>query len=67
MELPYALGADARGALIDAYRARGILGVAKRVSFLVGADGRIVRTYAKVSPAGHAAEVLRDVEAVTAG
>ena len=34
---------------------------AARISYLIGPDGRIVKTYAKVVPAEHAEEVLGDL------
>lgn len=34
---------------------------AKRISYLVGADGRVLKVYPKVSPAEHAQEVLKDL------
>ena len=36
-------------------------GYAKRISYLVGPDGKVIKAYAKVNPATHAAEVLQDV------
>ena len=33
----------------------------RRISYLIGPDRRIVKAYATVKPAGHAAEVLADV------
>ncbi|MGE5235949.1 MAG: peroxiredoxin [Acidobacteriota bacterium] len=36
---------------------------ARRISYLVGADGKIIRAYGDVSPAKHAAEVLADIKA----
>jgi peroxiredoxin Q/BCP len=41
--------------------------VAKRMSFLVGADGRIVKAYPQVTPASHAQEVLGDLAATSSG
>jgi len=35
---------------------------AKRISYLVGPDGRVVKAYENVSPGKHAAEVLRDAK-----
>jgi peroxiredoxin Q/BCP len=32
-----------------------------RISFLIAADGTILKTYPKVKPAEHAAEVLNDL------
>jgi thioredoxin-dependent peroxiredoxin len=34
---------------------------ARRISYLVGPDGRVVHVYADVDPAGHAARVLQDI------
>ncbi|HXQ20050.1 MAG TPA: peroxiredoxin [Candidatus Acidoferrales bacterium] len=35
--------------------------VARRISYLVGADGKVLRVYGAVTPATHAEEVLRDL------
>ena len=35
-------------------------GYAKRISYLVGGDGKVIKAYPKVNPATHAAEVLAD-------
>lgn len=37
--------------------------MARRISYLVSADGKVLRAYGAVDPASHAAEVLRDVHA----
>jgi len=39
--------------------------VARRISYLVGPDGKVVKVYAQVTPATHAQEVLADVSAAT--
>ena len=44
--------------------ARALLPLPKRVSFLVGADGRILKAYHKVNPKTHAAEVIEDYRAL---
>ena len=36
-------------------------GKAKRISYLIGSDGKIRRAYAKVKAAAHPEEVLRDL------
>lgn len=36
----------------------------KRVSFLVGGDGRVLKVYPKVDPATHAQEVLKDLQSL---
>lgn len=40
---------------------------ARRVSYLVGPDGKVVKAYPNVSPAAHAREVLADATAAKAG
>lgn len=56
--LPFRLIADADGHIAGAFGALGDGGYARRVTFLVGPDGRIDRVFAKVAPATHATEVL---------
>ena len=63
--LPFTLLADEDHAVADAYGAWGektnygktYLGIL-RSSFLVGPDGRVARVWPKVTPEGHATEVL---------
>lgn len=40
---------------------------ARRISYVIGPDGRIDRVYAKVSPQEHAAQVLADLAAAAPG
>jgi thioredoxin-dependent peroxiredoxin len=61
--LPFTLVADPSGAIQRAYRVPGVI-VAKRVSFLVGPDGKIARVWPVVDPAVHASEVLDAVAAL---
>ena len=59
--LQFALAADPNRTIADAYgvgRMLGVLPVFKRVSFLVGPDGRIVEVWPSVRPSTHAQEVL---------
>ena len=37
--------------------------VARRISYLIGPDGKVLRVYGAVNPATHADEVLRDLTA----
>lgn len=68
-DLGFPLLIDADHAVAEAYGSwvekqqygRTYMGVARR-TFLVGPDGRISRTWEKVSPAGHAAEVLAAID-----
>ncbi len=65
-DLAFPLASDADGAVVAAYGSwveksiygRTYMGI-DRSTFLVGADGRILRVWRKVKVPGHAAEVLR--------
>jgi peroxiredoxin Q/BCP len=46
--------------------ARAMIPFAKRISYLVGADGNVLVAYPKVDPATHAQEVLEDYRRLTA-
>ena len=39
-------------------------GTARRISYLIGPDGRVVKAYPKVNAATHPDEVLKDLETV---
>lgn len=39
---------------------------ARRISYLVGPDGRVLKAYANVNPSTHAQEVLEDLQALRA-
>ena len=56
--LPFPLVADEDGSIARAYGVPSTLGMTSRVTFLVGADGRIVRVWPEVDPGVHADEVL---------
>jgi peroxiredoxin Q/BCP len=57
-QLPFTLVADEDGNVARAYGVPSKLGMSSRVTFLVGADGRIARVWPDVDPAVHANEVL---------
>ena len=62
--LGFALASDQDRSIGQAYgvgRMMGVLPVARRQSFLVGPDGRVVETWPSVKPKNHAAEVLEAV------
>ena len=71
--LPFPLIADTETKLAQAF---GVFGEKKfmgrvydavhRMSFLIAADGTILKTYPKVKPDQHAAEVLEDLAKLTA-
>ncbi len=66
--LEFALASDAEGALTEAYGVwveksmygRKYMGI-ERSTFLVGADGKIAKAWAKVKIDGHAEEVLASI------
>ena len=62
--LPFPLVADEDGSVARAYGVPSTIGMSKRVTFLVGFDGRIARVWPDVDPAVHADEVLGAVDAV---
>jgi peroxiredoxin Q/BCP len=57
--LPFPIISDANKKIAQVYRAGGFL--PRRVSYLINPEGKIAKVYDKVSPADHAAEVLRDL------
>lgn len=59
--LNFPLLADEGGKVVVAYGAKGLMG-AKRKTFLIDPAGEVVREYPKVTPEGHAEEILRDFE-----
>ena len=56
--LPFLLASDESGELAKAFGVPLKNGRATRVSFVIGADGRIKRSFPQVTPKGHAAELL---------
>ena len=65
--LPFRLLSDRDRKLAEAVgAARALLPIPKRISYLVGADGLVLKGYPKVDPKTHAGEVLEDFRALTA-
>lgn len=65
--LPFRLLSDSDRSLAKAVGAgRALLPLPKRISYLVGGDGRVLKSYPKVSPKTHASEVLADFLATIA-
>jgi len=59
--LPFLLLSDSKKELAEQVgAARALLPVPKRISYLVGRDGRVLKAYPSVRPAEHAQEVLAD-------
>lgn len=61
--LPFPLVADEDGVIARAYGVSSTFGLDSRVTFLVGADGRIAHVWPDVDPGVHAKEVLAAVRA----
>jgi len=65
--LPFRLLSDRDHELAKAVgAARALVPFAKRISYLVGPDGRVLVTYPDVDPKTHAQEVLEDYRAIIA-
>jgi thioredoxin-dependent peroxiredoxin len=66
---PFPLLCDVDRSLGLAYGAcdRPDASTARRVSCLIGEDGRVLRYYATVAPRDHPTEVLRDLSALAQG
>jgi peroxiredoxin Q/BCP len=56
--LPFPLVADEDGTIDRAYGVPSLLGMSKRVTFLVGPDGKVSHVWPDVDPGVHADEVL---------
>ena len=64
-DLPFLLLSDRDHGLARAAGAtRAVMPFAKRVSYLVAADGTVLKAYPKVDPSTHAREVLEDYRAL---
>jgi peroxiredoxin Q/BCP len=59
--LPFQLLPDDNRALTNAYHVPVTLTMARRVTYLIGPDGKIAKVWPSVSPAGHAREVLSSI------
>lgn len=56
--LPFLLASDESGELAKAFGVALKNGRSTRVSFVIGADGKVKRVFPQVTPKGHAAELL---------
>ena len=65
--LPFTLLSDAEGDIAKAYGVYGkfgFLNIAKRESFLIDPEGKMVKHYPKVDPETHSVEVLDDLKSL---
>jgi peroxiredoxin Q/BCP len=61
-KLPFALIPDDKGDLAARYKVPVVDGKARRITYLIGKDGKIKHVWPKVMPVGHASEILSEVE-----
>ena len=59
-ELPFSLVADPSGEVSERYGVPSIAGMTRRVTFLVGKDGKIAKVWPEVDPGVHADQVLAE-------
>src|SRR5213594_1293543 len=62
--LPFDLVADPEKRIAGAFRAVAIHGLAKRVTYVIGPDGRILAGYRRLDPKSHSREALRILSGV---
>jgi peroxiredoxin Q/BCP len=60
-KLPFPLLADEKGDLAKKFAVPVSDGKARRITYLIGKDGKVKQVWPKVTPAGHAAEILAAV------
>jgi peroxiredoxin Q/BCP len=63
-KLPFPLVADEDGSVAQAYGVPTTFRMEKRVTFLIGADGKVVREWNDVDPAIHSDELLSAIDAI---
>jgi len=59
--IPFPLIPDEKGALAAQYQVPVLDGKARRITYLIGPDGRIRQVWPSVNPIGHAAEVMKAI------
>ena len=67
-DLPFKLLSDREKSLAQQVGAvRALIPAAKRISYLIDADGKVLIAYPDVKPGSHASEVLADIEQLDIG
>src|SRR5437762_3835720 len=61
-KLPFSLLPDDKGELAAKYKVPVVDGKARRITYLIGKDGKIKHVWPKVTPVGHAAEILAQLQ-----
>lgn len=62
--LPFTLLSDTDKKVLELYGAAKEDGGTNRISYLINPEGVIVKTYSKVDPTSHGAEILKDIYAL---
>jgi peroxiredoxin Q/BCP len=62
-KLPFPLLADKKGEIARKYGVPLRLGMTQRITYLIDKDGKIKHVWPKVTPVGHANEILQQVSA----
>lgn len=62
-ELPFTILADPEKKILEAYGANNII-FAKRTSFLINPEGKIVKIYPRVKPDTHVEQILKDLKSL---
>jgi len=62
--LTFPLLADNRKEISRAYNALGLLGIAKRVTYVIGPDGTILAAFRRLDPRSHSEEALRILSSI---
>lgn len=63
-QLAFPLLADPEGTVLRKYGVKSQFGMAERVTFIIGRDGKVARVFPRVDPAVHADEVLAAIKAL---
>jgi peroxiredoxin Q/BCP len=64
--LPFPLLPDDKGEIAGKYKVPIVGGVARRITYLIGKDGKIAHEWPAVNPVGHAGEILAQIQPVAA-
>ena len=60
--LPFPLLPDDRGEIAAKYKVPVVNGLARRITYLIGKDGKIQHVWPNVNPVGHAGEILAQIQ-----
>jgi peroxiredoxin Q/BCP len=61
-KLPFPLLPDDKGEIAAKYKVPVVDGKARRITYLIGKDGKVKHVWPKVTPVGHSAEILAQIQ-----